>query len=74
MARWRLHELAAPERWNARRIAAATGLAYNTVWGIWAGRSKRADLATLQALADLLRVAPGDLIGPGEEPDDSPAC
>jgi DNA-binding Xre family transcriptional regulator len=73
MARWRLRELAAPERWNARRIAAATGLAYNTVWSIWAGRSKRADLATLQALADLLRVAPGDLIGPGDGPDDPPA-
>ena len=66
MARWRLREIAEPERWNARKIALATGLAYNTVWGIWTNVSKRADLDTLDKLARLLKVEPGQLIGSGE--------
>jgi DNA-binding Xre family transcriptional regulator len=66
MAYWRLREIAEPQRWNARKIAQATGLAYNTVWGIWANRSKRADLETMDTLAKLLGVAPGDLVGPGD--------
>ena len=60
--RWRLKEIAEPERWSARKIAEATGLAYNTVWGIWANRSKRADLDTINTLAQLLKVEPGQLI------------
>jgi DNA-binding Xre family transcriptional regulator len=68
MAHWRLREIAEPQRWNARKIAQATGLAYNTVWGIWANRSKRADLDTLETLARLLNVAPGELVGAGEGP------
>lgn len=63
MAYWRLRELAEPERWNARKLALATGLAYGTVWGLWALRSTRVDLATLEKLAAVLHVAPGDLIG-----------
>ena len=65
MARWRLREIAEPERWNARKLALATGLAYNTVWGIWTNTAKRADLDTIEKLAQLLKVSPGDLIGPG---------
>jgi DNA-binding Xre family transcriptional regulator len=67
MARWRLREIAEPERWNARKISQATGLAYNTVWGIWTNTSRRADLDTLDKLADLLKIQPGDLIAPGEQ-------
>jgi DNA-binding Xre family transcriptional regulator len=67
MARWRLREIAEPERWNAKRLAEATGLAYDTVWGIWTNRSKRADLETLEVLARQLDIAPGELIGPGEQ-------
>jgi DNA-binding Xre family transcriptional regulator len=60
--RWRLKDIAEPERWSARKIAEATGLAYNTVWGIWANKSKRADLDTLDTLAQLLKIEPGQLI------------
>lgn len=67
MARWRLREIAEPERWNARKLAQATGLAYNTVWGIWTNSTRRADLDTLEKLAELLKVQPGDLIGSGEQ-------
>lgn len=63
MAYWRVRELAQPERWSARKLALATGLAYGTVWGLWANRSTRVDLATLEKLAAVLHVAPGDLIG-----------
>lgn len=66
VARWRLRDIAEPERWNARKIALATGLAYNTVWGIWTNTTRRADLDTLDKLAQLLNVKPGDLIGTGE--------
>ncbi len=70
MAEWRLREIAEPERWNAKKLAEATGLAYRTVWGIWANRSRRADLDTLAALARVLKVEPGELIGkPGTEPE-----
>jgi len=76
MLRWRLREIAEPERWNAKKISDATGLTYRTVHGIWANRSKRADLDTIEALARLLKVAPGELIGPAiDEPgtDKQPA-
>ena len=68
MAHWRLKELAEPERWNAHSLSEASGLAYNTVWLIWKGKAKRADLDTLSTLAKVLGVKPGDLIGSdGEE-------
>lgn len=60
--RWRLKELAAPERWNPRKLAQSTGLSYQTVWAIWNNKAKRADLATLAALAVALDVTPGDLL------------
>lgn len=60
--RWRLREIAEPERWSARKIAEATGLAYNTVWGIWANKSRRADLDTLDAISKLLKIEPGQLM------------
>lgn len=61
IVRWRLRELAEPERWNPHNLAEATGLAYNTVWSIWMNKAKRADLETIGKLAQVLKVAPGDL-------------
>ncbi|PLS78823.1 MAG: Cro/Cl family transcriptional regulator [Chloroflexi bacterium] len=66
MAYWRVREIAEPERWSARKLAQASGLAYNTVWLIWTGKAKRADLETLEAIARVLKVTPGELIGSGE--------
>lgn len=66
MARWRVREIAEPERWSARKLAAASGLAYTTVQGIWSNKSRRADLDTLDAIARVLKVQPGDLIGAGD--------
>lgn len=66
---WRLREIAEPERWNAKKLAEATGLAYNTVWGIWTNRSKRADLDTLATLARVLKIQPGDLLSNLESED-----
>jgi DNA-binding Xre family transcriptional regulator len=60
--RWRLREIAEPERWNPKKLADTSGLAYHTVWAIWNNRAKRADLATLAALATTLKVHPGDLL------------
>ncbi len=60
--RWLLREIAEPERWNAKKLSEATGLAYNTVWGIWTNKSKRADLDTLAILARALEVQPSALI------------
>ena len=60
--RWRLREIAEPERWNPNKLAETTGLAYHTVWAIWHNKAKRADLATLATLAATLQVTPGDLL------------
>ena len=60
--RWRLREIAEPERWNPNKLAESTGLAYHTVWAIWHNKAKRADLATLATLATALKIAPGDLM------------
>ena len=68
MARWRLRDIAEPERWNARMLAQATGLADNTGCGIWTNTTRRADLATLDKLAAVLTVQPNDLLGPGTQP------
>jgi len=68
MARWRVREIAEPERWSARRLAREAGLAYTTVQAIWSNTSRRADLDTLEKLARVLQVEPGQLIGPGDAP------
>ena len=62
MVRWRLKELAEPERWNPHNLAAATGLAYTTVYNMWENRTRRADLDTIDALARALKVEPGALL------------
>lgn len=62
MVRWRLKEIAEPERWNPHSLAEATGLAYKTIWSIWRNKTRRADLDTIGKLADVLKIAPGDLL------------
>jgi DNA-binding Xre family transcriptional regulator len=70
MARWRLREIAEPERWNPHSLAEATGLSYSTVYNIWANKATRADLNTLERLARALNVQPGDLIGVGAQDEE----
>ena len=62
MVRWRVKELGEPERWNAHNLAAATGLAYTTVYNIWENKTRRADLDTIGKIADALKVDPGALL------------
>jgi DNA-binding Xre family transcriptional regulator len=59
--RWRVQEIAKPERWTAKRLADESGLAYNTVWGIWNNRARRVDFGTLARLAATLKVSPNEL-------------
>jgi putative transcriptional regulator len=61
MVRWRLREIAEPERWNVKKLAEQTGLAYGSVYGIWNDTARRVDLDTLDKLAYILKVTPGDL-------------
>lgn len=67
MARWRVHEIAEPQGWSQRGLATAAGLAFGTVHAIWNNTATRADLRTLEALARVLKVEPGELIGSGEQ-------
>ena len=73
--RWRVREIAEPERWNAKKLAEATGLAYGTVYAIWTNQATRVDFKTLEALARVLKVAPGELISTIDEAEEreSPA-
>lgn len=68
MVRWRLKEIAEPERWNPHNLAEAADLNYNTVWGIWHNRTKRADLETIDKITRVLKVEPGELLARVEEP------
>ena len=62
MVRWRLKDIAEPERWNPHNLAAATGLAYTTVYNMWENKTRRADLDTIGKLAAALKVEPGALL------------
>lgn len=62
MVRWRVKEIGEPERWNAHNLAAATGLAYTTVYNIWENKTRRADLDTIGKISDALKVEPGALL------------
>jgi DNA-binding Xre family transcriptional regulator len=62
MIRWRLREIAEPERWNVKKLAEQTGLAYGSVYAIWNDTARRVDLDTLDKLATILKVMPGDLL------------
>lgn len=63
MARWRLKELAEARGMTRYRIAKDAGLSYHTVTLIWKDAAQRLDMDTLSALARVLQVAPGELIG-----------
>jgi DNA-binding Xre family transcriptional regulator len=71
MARWRLREIAEAKGLNAHKLALEAKLSYNTVHPIWMNKAKRADLETLAKLAQALGVAPGQLIGNGEDQADA---
>ena len=66
MVRWRLKEIGEPERWNPHNLAAATGLAYTTVYNMWENKTRRADLDTIGKLAQALKVEPGALLHTSE--------
>jgi putative transcriptional regulator len=72
MIRYRLKEIAEPERWNIKRLAEATGLARNTVAGVWKNESDYVRLATLDKLCQALKVTPADILEytPDESKDD----
>ncbi|NJN65301.1 MAG: helix-turn-helix transcriptional regulator [Chloroflexaceae bacterium] len=66
MARWMLREIAEPSGWNPRSLATEARLSYHTVRLIWYNEAKRVDLTTLDKLAEVLKVPPGNFIGNGE--------
>ncbi len=71
MARWRVREFAEPARRNVKKLAEASGLAYGTVYAIWTSQATRVDFTTLDALARVLKVEPGELIGTEEIVEDA---
>jgi putative transcriptional regulator len=72
MIRYRLREIAIEERWNISRLAEATGLARNTIAGVWHNQSDYVRLETLDKLCRVLKVTPADLLDytPGQESHD----
>lgn len=67
MARWIVAEVAQEKGFkSAYKLAMEAKLPLNTVRPIWNGTAKRLDLATLDRLAETLKVRPQDLIAEGE--------
>lgn len=66
MARWILREIAEARNLTRYRIAIDAGLPYYTVSRIWCGEASQVHLKTIGALAQMLGVRPGDLIGDEE--------
>jgi len=60
--KWQLKELAEQRGFNPHRLALEAKLSYNTVRPIWQNHARRADLATIGALACVLQVEPGALL------------
>ncbi|HEU4329302.1 MAG TPA: helix-turn-helix transcriptional regulator [Roseiflexaceae bacterium] len=69
LAYWRVREIAEPKGWNAHSLAIEAKLSYNTIYPIWAGTAQRVDLKTIEKLAVVLQVMPGELFGIGEPPE-----
>jgi putative transcriptional regulator len=69
MIRYRLREVAKPERWNIKLLSEETGLARNTIAGVWHNKAEYIRLDTLDKLCKALHVYPADLIAytPDEE-------
>jgi DNA-binding Xre family transcriptional regulator len=72
MVRWRLREIAEPERWNPHNLAEATGLTYKTVYAMWTNKTRRADLDTIGKLAAALKIEPGALLASAPEVEAQP--
>ncbi|MGH9761231.1 MAG: helix-turn-helix domain-containing protein [Blastocatellia bacterium] len=63
MVRWRVRNVAeAAGIKSANQLREMTGLSRSTIYPIWEGTAKRADLATLDRLSELLDVPVGQLL------------
>jgi transcriptional regulator with XRE-family HTH domain len=67
MARYRVQELAEAQEYDISKLARRADLNYNTVAGIWHNKTKRADLSSLEAIANVLGTSVSNLID--DEPD-----
>jgi transcriptional regulator with XRE-family HTH domain len=70
MARYRVHEEAEAQGFDISKLSRRSDLNYNTVAGIWHNKTKRADLASLEAIAEVLNVPVSKLIQ--DEPSGKP--
>jgi transcriptional regulator with XRE-family HTH domain len=62
MARYRVHEEAKAKGFDISKLSRKSDLNYNTVAGIWHNRTTRADLASLEKIAEVLKVPVSKLI------------
>jgi DNA-binding Xre family transcriptional regulator len=67
MARFRLKEVAKPERWNISLLAQESGVSRSTVSKIWNNKSDYVHLEVLETLARTLGVRVSELIDDNEE-------
>jgi DNA-binding Xre family transcriptional regulator len=67
MARFRLKEVAKPERWNISLLAQESGVSRSTVSKIWNNKSDYVHLEVLGTLAKTIGVKVSDLIDDNEE-------
>ncbi len=63
MSPWRVKEIAEERGITAYRLAKDSGITYAAIWNIWNDKTGRADLETLEKIARVLKVQPGELIG-----------
>jgi len=64
----RLSEIMGKKRLNQRDVVRGTGLAINTVAGLYKDTAKRVDLETLDKLCDFLEVSIGEILEHKKEP------
>lgn len=57
-----LSRLLGERRMSVRELERRTGLAYVTVYNLYAGKSGRVDFATLDRICRALAVQPGDIL------------
>lgn len=60
--RWKLKEIAEAKGFNPHSLALEAKLSYNTVRPMWLNIARRADLDTIDKLASVLNVEPGQLL------------
>jgi DNA-binding Xre family transcriptional regulator len=68
MVQWRVRKIA-EERGitSAAELANRAGIAINTAYSLWVGRSLRADRATITSVCKVLDCTPGDILVMDEE-------